>query len=161
MIPFVKFYLRIFFLLGITVTQSSCFKKTGPCSDEITIQKVRGLKTLVLEKPRDQIDFKYSGKTYTFILNKNYDLILDNGKSQSKITSLLHEAKKPAFFIQIDWYGDSNKDCKLDFILWKKLGIYLGNYQPTPDTHVESFDEKISITSDPLSQYKIESLGRY
>jgi hypothetical protein len=158
---FVKFHLRYLLLLGITVTQASCIKTAVPCNGEIELKKVRGLKTLVLERPRDQIDFVYSDKKYTFILNKNYELILDNGKTQTKITSLLHQGTKPAFFIQIDWYGDNNKDCKLDFILWKKLGIYLGNYQSTPGTHIEAFDEKFSITSDSSLSYTVESLGQY
>ncbi len=161
----ILFVTTILLLVQLFSSHTSFANKLSNCNSDVTIKKINGVKTLVLEKPLDKHLIKMGDESYHLMINKKYELILAGKHTQTLVTSLKYKDDRPAYFIEIDWVGDSNKDCKPDLLLWKKLGIYLGTKKGVALQNHEDQgqDEKIQMMSQPSLKepYIVQSLGKY
>ena len=128
-----------------------------------TLKKLKGLKTRVLELPGDSQILSHSTENVYLVINKKHELIISSHGRQTLIADLKeNQLQRPAFFIEIDWFGHLNNDCKVDLVIWKKPGIFLGE-QVSQTSHETYSNEKIQIESLTTKKYgyQVQSLGVY
>ena len=155
------------FLLLITSFTTACFKKKRVCPKVAGLENIKGLRANVLERPKDKTKVMLGEFEYFLTVNEKSEVYIEGeGEKQLLIDlnlTLKNGDKKQAYFAEIDWAGDNNKDCYPDFIIWKKLGIYIGKFEVKSETHDEAPNEKLYIESqkDKKKPYKVQSLGKY
>lgn len=154
-------------LLFIMFLNSSCFKKAKVCPKTAGLEKINGIRVSVLEKPKDRTKVILGEEVFYLFVNENSELVLEtDGKKQTLLDlklKLPSGEEKLAYYVQVEWAGDSNQDCKPDFTVWKKLGIYVGKFEVASKTHEDAHDEKFYIESikDKEFSYSVQSLGKY
>lgn len=140
----------------------ACTKKAPICKEPVIIEKLQGIKSMVLEKTHDKTKIKLGEEEYFLFINKESQLVLQQEKMQKVLFDLKTPEGQSAYFAELEWAGDSNKDCKVDLVIWKKQGAFLGTSKSPTESHNQTSDEKFFIESQKdIDLYKIQSLGHY
>lgn len=150
-------------LLNVFLLLLSCTKKPLSCPKEATFEKIKGISSKILEKPMDKIKIKLGKRDFILMINKNFELILQQEYAQQVLFDLKIPDGRKAYFAELDWAGDKNQDCQVDLVVWKKLGVYLGKHEIATESHSENRDEKFYFESQSGKDlpYAKQSLGKY